>query len=433
MSYESSPIRDPASSGRASLYLVWLGVFAGLYGLLLAVGLVGNGFKLASGGDETARQLFAFATNPIAGLLVGIMATALVQSSSTVTAIIVGLVAYGTLDVQMAVPMILGANLGTTVTNTIICMAYLNRKTEFRRAFAAATVHDAFNLLAIAIFLPLELLTGFMRHSAGWTAELLGGASGGKFPNPISMATKPVERLFYGGEGSGLLGGLPNLWAGIILAVLGLVLIIGSITVIGKLLKRVLQGRAERLFHAAVGRGPVAGIISGTVVTVMVQSSTTTTSLIVPMAGAGVIKLEKVFPFTVGANIGTCVTALLASMAGGSNPALSQAALQIALVHLYFNLTATLVIMGIPWLRRIPLWTAGMLADLGVRSRSLAIVYVLGLYFGLPILVLFLSHLMGAETLEVETPGPAAIELIESEVSPVPPAHPAPDPAASEE
>ena len=137
-----------------------------------------------------------------------------------------------------------------------------------------------------------------------------------------------------------------------------------------------LTGRAERIFHAAVGRGPISGIVSGTIVTILVQSSSTTTSLIIPMAGSGVMRLKQIFPFTLGANIGTTITALIASLSGGDY---AEAALQIALVHLLFNIFATVLIYGIPILRAIPLNSAEWLAGMAIRKRSLTIVYVLAL------------------------------------------------------
>ncbi|MEI5617209.1 thymidylate synthase, partial [Streptomyces brasiliscabiei] len=86
---------------------------------------------------------------------------ALIQSSSTVTSIIVGLVAGG-LPVELAIPMIMGANIGTTVTNTLVSLGHVRYKDEFKRAFASATIHDFFNLLAVAIFLPLEMAFGIL-------------------------------------------------------------------------------------------------------------------------------------------------------------------------------------------------------------------------------------------------------------------------------
>ena len=89
--------------------LSWLLLLAGIYAILLSVGMVGSGFKWASGGTEGAKELFAFATNPFVALLIGTLATALVQSSSTVTSVVVGLVAGG-LPVSIAIPMVMGAN-----------------------------------------------------------------------------------------------------------------------------------------------------------------------------------------------------------------------------------------------------------------------------------------------------------------------------------
>ena len=164
-------------------------------------------------------------------------------------------------------------------------------------------------------------------------------------------------------------------------------------------MKKNLHGRAERLFHAAVGRSPTSGILSGTAVTILVQSSSTTTSLIIPMAGSGVMKLQQIFPFTLGANIGTTITALIASLAGGDTPAFSQAALQIALVHLFFNVCATILIYAVPWLRSIPMQNAERLARIAVEKRSLAIGYIATLYFLLPLLLLVITQAMsGAHT-----------------------------------
>ena len=91
----------------------WIQIAGLVYLLLVAVSLIGGGFKLAAG--DHAKELFAFASNPVAGLVVGTVATALIQSSSTVTSIIVGLVAGG-LPVSIAIPMVMGANIGTNMT-----------------------------------------------------------------------------------------------------------------------------------------------------------------------------------------------------------------------------------------------------------------------------------------------------------------------------
>ena len=150
----------------------WVAIETLVYLLISYVGMIGAGFKGATKGQ--ASELFQFATNPFMGLIIGILATAMIQSSSTVTSIIVGLVAGG-LPVEMAVPMIMGANIGTTITNTIVSLGHVRKKKEFRRAFASATVHDFFNVMAVAIFLPIEILFHPLEKIGGYFAGLLVG------------------------------------------------------------------------------------------------------------------------------------------------------------------------------------------------------------------------------------------------------------------
>ena len=109
---------------------------------LFAITCCNNGRRwLQMGGSGTNKSTFEFASHPVAGLMIGLVATALIQSSSTVTSIIVGLVAGG-LPIETAIPMVMGANIGTTVTNTIVSLGHIRNKEEFKRAFASATIHD---------------------------------------------------------------------------------------------------------------------------------------------------------------------------------------------------------------------------------------------------------------------------------------------------
>ncbi|WP_028023849.1 Na/Pi symporter [Enterovibrio calviensis] len=350
----------------------WANLALMLYVLLLAVSMVGSGFKWAAG-DE-AKTLFEFASHPVAGLMIGIVATALIQSSSTVTSIIVGLVAGG-LPVETAIPMVMGANIGTTVTNTLVSLGHARCKEEFRRAFTCATVHDFFNLMAVSIFLPLEMMFGLLDKISSWLVAPL------MFEGSLSMKGMdfmgPLTKPLVNGS-KDLLSSLPGDWGGVALIVLGIALIFASITMMGKLMRKLMVGRAKELLHNAIGRGPIHGIASGTLVTILVQSSSTTTSLMVPLVGTNVLKVRDVYPFTLGANIGTCITALLAATAvTGPNAVF---ALQIALVHLTFNVLATLLIFGTPFLREIPLKCAEMLGDAAAKNK-LAVVAYLGLVF----------------------------------------------------
>ncbi|PCS23580.1 Na/Pi symporter [Candidatus Enterovibrio escicola] len=350
----------------------WANLALMLYTLLVAVSMVGSGFKWAVG--KEANTLFLFASHPVASLMIGIIATALIQSSSTVTSIIVGLVAGG-LPVETAIPMIMGANIGTTVTNTVVSMGHARCKDEFRRAFTCATIHDFFNLLAVSIFLPLEIMSGFLEKISGWLVAplIFEGNLSMKGLDFMGTLTTPLVN-----STKDMLSTLTGNWGAIALIVIGITLIFVSITMMGTLMRSLMVGRAKELLHSAIGHSPIHGILSGTIVTILVQSSSTTTSLMVPLVGTKVLKVRDVYPFTLGANIGTCVTALLAATAvTGLNAVF---AMQIALVHLAFNVLATLLIFGIPFLREIPLKCAEVLGEIAAKTK-LAVIAYLGLVF----------------------------------------------------
>ncbi|MGL5110607.1 MAG: Na/Pi symporter [Vibrio ordalii] len=357
-------------------WLRWANLAFMLYLLLLAVAMVGSGFKWATG--DQAKVLFEFASHPIAGLMIGLVATALIQSSSTVTSIIVGLVAGG-LPVEMAIPMVMGANIGTTVTNTLVSLGHVRCQVEFKRAFASATIHDFFNLLAVVIFLPLEMMFGILEKISHWLVSplLSTGDMSMKGLDFIGPLTKPVV--------SGLKSQLSifgDTIGGIALISLGIFTIFIAITAMGKLMKSLMVGRAKELLKNAIGRGPLHGIASGSIVTILVQSSSTTTSLMVPLVGSGVLKVRDIYPFTLGANIGTCITALLAATAVSGEFAVF--ALQIALVHLTFNLLATLLIYGVPFLRELPIKGAEMIAEMATKNKAVVAGYLLSVFIIMP-------------------------------------------------
>ena len=363
----------------------WFILVVALYVLLVAVGVIGKGFRQVFGDVEGVETLFTFATNPFIGLVLGILATALIQSSSTVTSVIVGLVAGG-MPVAVAIPMVMGANVGTTVTNTLVSFGHMKRPGEFRNAFAAATIHDFFNLLSILIFLPLELAFGVLEKLSGAATHFIENIG------TVDASGKGVVKAIVGTGtrfAESLTSSLPELWAGPALIIGGIALILLSIMYLGNALKTVFVGKAQNFLQAAVGRGPVTGIFSGTLVTVLVQSSSTTTSIIVPLAGSGVIGLRHAYPFTLGANIGTTITALLAATAiTGATHAVAH---QIAIAHFLYNLLGVVVVYSVPWLRGIPVAGAEWIAQLGSERRGLAVAYILCVFFGVPGLLVLAS------------------------------------------
>jgi sodium-dependent phosphate cotransporter len=344
---------------------------------------MGGAFKIL--GREQADALFEGISNPFAGLAVGILATVLVQSSSVTTATVVALVGAGQIPVGYAVPIVMGANVGTSITNTLVSMGHITRKEEFRRAFAGATMHDFFNLIVLCIFLPLELLTGFLEKGAVALTGILASDTA-----TVGEAYKSPIKAFFGGIAKAISSFITDVlslsgWPAAALALLiALVMIVVSLMFITKIMRRLMAARVERAMNDLLGRRGLLAILLGAILTVAVQSSSITTSLLVPMIGAGVLSLEAAFPVTLGANLGTTVTGLIASLAAGP------AGLTIALVHTLFNLSGIALIYPVPALRRVPLRLARGLANRAVKTRLYVLLYIFGVFVALPVLGILL-------------------------------------------
>lgn len=347
-----------------------------IYLFLVGVSSLEAGVKLM--GADTQERLFSTVSNPVAGLFIGILGTVLVQSSSASTSVIVGLVAARSLKLDDAVPMIMGANIGTTVTNTLVSLAHVRQSAEFRRAFSAATVHDFFNVIAVAILLPAELATGMLTNTAEAISERLVGSAGSEWKSPIKRYVKePVSWIKELWEA---LGAAENT-LGTLTIVTGLVIVLLALTLITKNMRLLVADRVERSLNAVLGKG--AGIVAmllGAIITVSVQSSSITTSILIPLSAAGVLSLRNAFPVTLGANVGTTITALLAALATDAPEALT-----IALVHTTFNIAGILLLYPIPKIREIPIKGAERLAEMAVAHRSYAVAYVVVAFVIIPL------------------------------------------------
>lgn len=364
-----------------------LTVLALLFIFLLGVNGLGDAFKSLGGG--LLDSFFSATEDPFMGLMVGILATTLVQSSSVTTSLIVALVAApeNPLPIANAVPMIMGANIGTTVTNTLVSLAHMGRKDEFYRAFSVATVHDFFNFMAVALLLPLEMATGYLQKTATWLASSLIGFGGVDYDSPIKGALKAGLKPIK--AGLHVVSDSEGVQAALLILVSGL-LIYFALLFLVRVMRGAMNSRMETIVSRGLYRSPLVAILVGIIVTAMVQSSSITTSLLVPLAGAGLLSLEQAFPITVGANIGTTVTAFLAALAVTGPHAI--AGITIALVHLLFNVTASALIYPVKRVREIPLSAARRLARLAVKSKPLAIAYVVILFYGLPALLALLDR-----------------------------------------
>jgi len=363
-----------------------------LYFFLISIKLLEKGIKTL--GAEYTDQLFQSVSSPFVGLLVGTLATVLVQSSSVTTATIVGLVGSGFLNLEYAIPMVMGANIGTTVTNTLVSFGHVRREQEFKRAFAASTMHDFFNLMAVVALFPLQLATGFLtKMSINATDAIIATGFTATNPNsPIKAAIKSgtnfvVDFLSRIPFIDNLYQNSYRIYSGLLIF-LAIVFIFLSLKNIVSNMKSLMLNRIEFGLDKALARGGgMIAIIVGIFITFSVQSSSITTSILVPIVGSGILAIENAFPITLGANIGTTITAVLASFAVETSDGLT-----IALCHVFFNLISVIVIYPIKPLREIPIKLAKALSNATVKRKSVAILYVLITFVLLPLLGIVLFN-----------------------------------------
>jgi sodium-dependent phosphate cotransporter len=341
-----------------------------LYIFFVSISLMGASFKFF--GKDFARNLLESTASPIVGLFIGILATSLVQSSSTTTSMTVALVAGGALDVSTAIPIVIGANVGTSVTNTLVSLGHIGRPDEFERAFAAATVHDFFNLLSVAVIFPLQVTTNVLGWLASHLAQVFADIGGLYLFNPLKTVVKPsVNMLTRMTHETGWL-----------MLVISVFLLFFALRFIVKNLTAVVIGKVEAFFTSTLFKNAFRSLLLGLFLTVAVQSSSITTSLAVPLAGAGILTLDQIFPMTLGANVGTTITAILAALVTGELTAVT-----VAFAHLLFNIIGIMVIWPA---RRIPLGLARGLARASLKSKLLPITYVLLVFFGIPLLLIWI-------------------------------------------
>ena len=355
-----------------------LGVAACLYLFLVGIGGMGYSFKLF--GKEFSQKILEATSSPLIGLFIGILATTIVQSSSTTTSIVIGMVAAEAIGVRSAIFMIMGANIGTTVTAKLVSLGHITRKAEFRRAFAASSVHDTFNLITVSLLYPLEYYFHILERAATWMGRVFVNVTGITKPeNYLKKITTPtIEGL------SDLLGKDPRL-----VLLVSVVITFFMLWGIVKLLQSLVLKKLESFFDTYIFRNLAMSFTVGLILTVMVQSSSITTSLIVPLAGAGVLRLQQIFPFTIGSNIGTTITGLLAALAvagqPGIDPKLVLAGSTVAFAHFLFNASGAVIFLPFRRIREIPVHVAEWLAEACLKNRIIPIVFIVLVFYLIPL------------------------------------------------
>ena len=360
------------------IFVKTAGIISSLY--LFLVGIAGMSSAIKRMGSEFAETVLTTTSDPFIALFIGIFATVLFQSSSTTTSLIVGMVSSGSLTIASSIPMIMGANIGTTVTNTIVSVGHINKGTEFKRAFAASTVHDFFNIMAVAIVFPIEMIFHPLQKTSEWFALKMFG----KIENiEVLQAKSPIKVAVKSGSKFIQKFTFDNDIFYLVLSVLITFLMLYSIV---KLLKSLVLKKIEGFFDQYIFNTALKAMLFGVIITIMVQSSSITTSLVVPLAGAGVLTLRQIFPFTLGANIGTTVTALLAAITG------TVSALVAAFSHLLFNITGIVIIYCIPALRNIPLKCAEIISEQAVTKKYLPLLYLFFIFVLVPLCIIYFGR-----------------------------------------
>ncbi|HPC36788.1 MAG TPA: Na/Pi symporter [Candidatus Marinimicrobia bacterium] len=343
-----------------------------VYLFLLSITLIGDTFKLM--GEGFAQKIMRGVSNPFVGLFTGMLCTAIVQSSSMTTSLVVSMVAGNVLTIKLAIPLIMGGNIGTTITNVIVSLGHIGKKDEFERAFAVATMHDFFNILSVIIVFPFQYYFNILGVAAGYVATAFENIGGLKIINPISKILTPVSQLIIG-----LFSRYP--WINILVA---LIILFFALTYLVKVVKSLVLAKVELFFDQYIFKNATRGFLLGMFLTAIVQSSSITTSLAIPLAAAGVLSQRKVFPYTVGANIGTTITAFLAAIATNSVGAIT-----IAFAHTLFNVIGACIFLP---LQKIPIKLSRLLASLTRKNRLYAIGYVILLFFIIPLIIIFITR-----------------------------------------
>lgn len=355
---------------------IWsiIGLLLALLIFFVGLDLLSDAFELL--GEGAAEALLAATANPIVGVFTGILATTLLQSSSTTTSLTVALVAAGAIDTAAAIPVMLGANIGTSVTNSIVSLGHLNNREEFQRAFTGAMVLDYFNIIVVIIFLPIELTTRLLSWSATQLTNAFVGIGVIELFNPIDVVVEPIAEFIVD---------LTQETGWIVLAIAFAAIYFGIRSLV-KVLRSLLDDDLESKIKKYLFKTPWQAMLFGLVITIAVQSSSITTSVIIPIIALAVVTAMQVLPYFLGANIGTSTTALIAAtaLASDGDPA-GVASLNVAFVHLVLEFFAIALLFPIMKIRQIPVWLAERTAGFFTQGRFFAIGYVAFLFYLLPL------------------------------------------------
>lgn len=354
----------------------YLSVLGAIIVFMLSINLLSYSFQGLR--EEIASLILSVTMNPFIGLFIGLLLTAVIQSSSISTSMVVALVGSGTISLSAAVPLIMGANVGTTLTSTIISLSFITHRRAFRKAISAGVVHDIYNIMLVILLFPLEYYYQGLSRTSIWLVNTLGIADPEATSELVylgSFSANGIDESFVNVVGSHWL-----------VLVLACSMLFFSIKYISNVISKSLIGESKDKLKKYIFTNPYKSFLWGGGLTAAVQSSSITTSLIIPLVATNKVSLAKSFPFIIGANIGTTITALIASFFA------TEVAVSIAIVHLLFNSLGVLLFLPIASIRRIPIGVAALFGRLTLRHRLYGFLYIVLMFFIIPFLLIYFNQ-----------------------------------------
>ncbi len=298
----------------------------------------------------------------------------------------VAMVASGVIPLRGAIFIIMGANIGTTVTSTLVAIGNIRKQKEFLEGFSAATCHDFFNIFSAIIFFPLELFFHPIETASKLMESAFTNIGGVQIGSPLNLIVKPVvhkiitivNTLFSS-----------RIISGSLLLIAALLLLFLALNIMVKTMRSLLSSKVEIIIDQYIFKTRFRALLLGLTLTAIIQSSSVTTSLTVPLVAGGILTLTQAFAFDLGANIGTTVTAILASLAFvGSKTVTSHLAVTLAFAHLIFNLFGTLIFYNFP---QFVLTPVKKFVSFAARNKIFILLYIIILFYLIPLLIIILG------------------------------------------
>ena len=392
---------DHVDSNGLSRWEIWLRSLLFLlliYLFLCAVKMFGASTDLLRNEYKSSVDaLFSGMQNPFVGLCIGIFATAVMNSSSATTSLVVALVAMNVIPIENAVAVVIGANIGASITSMVVSMGNITNKRAFVLGYGVPFIQDWYSIITATVCLSLEFSCHFLSRTAMWLAGLLvqfggsaAGAAGTAAPetsgswlcNPIPVLVEaPVKLDRF------LLIDLmhfPNTACAILMGILGLCILFFALINMTKNMKILMADKVEAWINAVLSKNGFLGLFIGWIVTMIIQSSGITTSLVVPLVASNILKIRTAYPLILGAKLGTPITGILAALAFLGTPA-GHPAMAIALVHFLFNAIGVGLLYPIPALR-LPVFLTERLSPILGQHRIYVIMWGVFVFILIPVI-----------------------------------------------